>query len=105
VHTGYLWVNNNIRCFGGGIEALQNQKTLVFLGVHPWCSLVRLNFRGVPSCSKENVLGKDYLLERNQYKNFQDVINAYIGTSNRIRGVPSCSKENVLGKDHLSQRN
>jgi hypothetical protein len=63
------------------------------------------NFRGVPSCSKENVLGKDYLLKRNQYKNFQDVINAYRGTSNRIRGVPSCSKENVLGKDHLSQRN
>ena len=63
------------------------------------------HFRGVPSCSKENVLGKDYLLKRNQYKNFHDVINAYIGTTNRIRGVPSCSEENVLGKDHLSQRN
>jgi hypothetical protein len=77
----------------------------VFLLGVPWClSLVFpgvTQFRGVPSCSKENVLGKDYLLKRNQYKNFHDVINAYRGTSNRIRGVPSCSKENVLGKDHL----
>ena len=32
------------------------------------------------------MLGKDYLLKRNQYKNFQDVINAYRGTSSRIRG-------------------
>jgi hypothetical protein len=75
--------------------------SLVFLGVSPWCSRGVTQFRGVPSCSKENVLGKDYLLKRNQYKNFHDVINAYRGTSNRIRGVPSCSKENVLGKDHL----
>ena len=50
-------------------RTLQNQKPQVFLGVHPWCSLVWLNFSGVPSCSKENVLGKDYLLKRNQYKN------------------------------------
>ena len=45
------------------------------------------NFRGVPSCSKENVLGKDHLLQRNQYKIFcrqQDEINAYRGTSTKI---------------------
>jgi hypothetical protein len=40
-----------------------------------------------PSCSKENVLGKDHLSQRNQYNNFfrlQDVINAYRGTSTKI---------------------
>jgi hypothetical protein len=45
------------------------------------------NFRGVPSCSKENVLEKDHLSQRNQYKNFfllQDVINTYRGTSTAI---------------------
>jgi hypothetical protein len=68
--------------------SLQNQKPLVFLGVQGAQGTPRKhhgsNFRDVPSCSKENVLGKDYLLKRNQYKNFQDVINANRGTSNRI---------------------
>ena len=52
---------------------LQNQKPMVFLGV---LSLmfpgVGSNFHGVPSCSKENVLGKDHLSQRNPYKNFFD---------------------------------
>ena len=53
--------------------SLQNQKPLVFLGVpslmFPGVSLVLpgvgSNFPGVPSCSKENVLGKDHLSQRN----------------------------------------
>ena len=54
--------------------------------------------RGVPSCSKENVLGKDYLLKRNQYKNFHDVINAYRGTSNRNPWCSLMFKRKCVGK-------
>jgi hypothetical protein len=42
------------------------------------------NFHGVPSCSTENVLGKDHLSQRNHFFRLQDVINAYRGTSTAI---------------------
>ena len=52
---------------------------------------------GVPSRAKEYVLGKDHLLQRNQYKIFcrqQDEINAYIETATSICCL---DYENVLG--------
>ena len=45
---------------------------LMFPGVSLVFPGVGSNFHGVPSCSTENVLGKDHLSQRNQYKIFFD---------------------------------
>jgi hypothetical protein len=77
----------------------------VFPGVPFSCSLVwgprehqGSNFCGVPSRSKENVLGKDHLSQRNQYKN---IVSTYKMKINNNRGTSTCicclDYENVMG--------
>ena len=78
-------------------KTLQNQKPLVLLGVPSLMFPgVGRNFRGIPSCSKENVLGKHHLSQRNQYKIF-------LSTSRCNRSYRGTSTAIVILDDELSK--